>query len=37
MIQDIIDTDDDDDDHGQIEDGDTLHQKMTIFRNSISE
>jgi ubiquitin-conjugating enzyme E2 A len=36
MIQDIIDTDDDDD-HGQIEDGDTLHQKMTILRNSISE
>jgi hypothetical protein len=33
MIQDTIDTDDD----GQTENGDTLRQKMTILRNSISE
>jgi ubiquitin-conjugating enzyme E2 A len=36
MIQDTIDTDDDDD-NGQIEDGDTLRQKVTILHNSISE
>lgn len=40
MIQDTLDTDDDDDDdgeNGQIEDGDTLHQKTSVLRHSITE
>ncbi|CAF1441152.1 unnamed protein product [Adineta steineri] len=40
MIQETLDIDDDDDDddgNGQIEDGDTLRQKSTILRHSITE